>query len=128
MNVPTHHRIFGPLDAIVIILMITGAALFFPLARAQKGDTVAVYHYDKILATYPLSTEKHFNVRGDIGKMAIEIRNGKVRVNTSSCLKKICVYHGWIQRSHDQIICAPNRVMIEIQSATARKDIDAVSR
>jgi len=41
----------------------------------------------------------------------------KVRVKESSCPNKICVKTGWIKRSGEIIVCAPNEVTVRILSS-----------
>jgi len=63
---------------------------------------------------YPIDEDKEFFVEGRIGKVTIEIKGKRVRVKESSCPNKVCVKTGWIRRSGEIIVCAPNQVTVRI--------------
>lgn len=66
---------------------------------------------------YSISENREIELDGKIGKIKIEIKDMKVRVKESSCPNKICVKTGWISRSGEIIVCAPNEVTIRILSS-----------
>ena len=47
---------------------------------------------------------------GDLG----ECRQGRVRVSHSDCPARVCVKHGWIERTGERIVCVPNRLIVEV--------------
>ena len=47
-------------------------------------------------------------------------------ISEASCPDKICVNHKRIQKSGETIICAPNKVVVEIKSKS-KNEIDAIS-
>lgn len=86
-----------------------------------------VYKIDKVIARYPLDEDRVFSVKGINGNLEVEIKDERVRVLSSSCPHQICVDTGWISRTYEQIICAPNRVFISLKTEAEKEDIDAVS-
>lgn len=70
--------------------------------------------------------DKMINVEGEKGRVVIEVKDGGVRVVESSCLQKICVNTGRINRPGQNIICLPNKVLVTIEGKESSK-VDAVS-
>ena len=115
-------------DIILAVILLAGAVAFVPFMRSQAQDLVVVYRGDTVLAKYPLSRNKVFTVRGRIGAMTIEIYGKSVNVRSSTCPRQICVRHRPISRAFQTIVCAPNHIIVEIQSPAAEKTTDAVNR
>ncbi len=74
----------------------------------------------------PLKDPRSFSVGGPLGKTALEIAGGAVRVVSSPCPEKICVKAGPISRPGQWIACLPNRIFITIKGKSENK-IDAFS-
>jgi hypothetical protein len=66
-------------------------------------------------------------VEGPLGLTEIEIRNGQVRVLSSSCPLKLCQRAGWIGAAGEMIVCLPNEVVVRLSGRPPR-GIDALSR
>lgn len=60
------------------------------------------------------------------GSIELETRDGKIRVVRCSCPNGMCVRTGWIQRTGQSIICAPNKVLVEVRGNTP-SEYDAVT-
>lgn len=73
------------------------------------------------------ATRKTIGVTGPIGTTLVEAYDGRVRVRTAPCRRKICIRQGWISRPNESIVCAPNKVVVSISSAREPR-IDAVIR
>jgi hypothetical protein len=58
--------------------------------------------------------------------MVVAVRQGRVRVISSSCPQQVCVRKGWVGQAHDPIICIPNKVIIEVTGTDPQ--YDAISR
>lgn len=103
------------LITITIIALSLSILLFIrSFLKIPKFVEVRTPYYVKI---YKIGENKEFEVDGKIGKVRIEIRDMKVRVKESSCPNKICVKTGWISRSGEIILCAPNSVLIQLLSS-----------
>ena len=122
-------RTFTWLDVLLIILAISGAVSSIPLIQANQPSTVAIYKDNTLYAEYLLSEEREFSIQGHEGPMTIKIHNGHVSVSSSTCRKQICVKSGAISKPFQQLVCAPNHVLIEIRSPVkAEERIDAITR
>jgi len=64
------------------------------------------------------------------GVADLEVNNGAVRISPTSkhfCPERVCFRTGWIKNQGESIICAPNKLVIQI--VTSLEDgIDAISR
>lgn len=127
-NVPAERlKRFGWADIIVIILVATGTTLTIPTIGNHTPETVSVYHNNRKIATYPLEEDRTISVQGSLGKLTIAIKSGNVSVVNAGCPHHICEKTGPISMPHAQIVCAPNHIVIVINSATP-DTIDAISR
>ena len=75
---------------------------------------------------FSLRNYKKVEVPGPLGNTVVVIKNNKAWVEYSPCREKICMKMGKINRVGQQIICVPNRILVEIEGKNG--DIDAVSR
>lgn len=73
---------------------------------------------------YSLFENKTITVKGDLGEVKIEIKNGKARIIESNCKEKLCIKRGWISIIGEYSACLPNRVFIIIKG---RSNIDGIS-
>jgi hypothetical protein len=77
-------------------------------------------------ARYDLGTDRTVLVEGPIGETRIVIEGGQVWVDESPCRDRVCVQMGKKRRAGEQIICLPNRVVVEVTGDDL--EFDAVSR
>lgn len=107
-------------DIILIIALLFGIAALFVLffIRQNSGDMlyVNIYHKDELLYSVPLEKNDNIEINGDVSKMIIIIKNGKVHVEYSGCDNQICVHEGEKNHENDMITCLPNKVYIRIGS------------
>ena len=120
-------RLLRGLDIVIIIALLFVSVAFIPFMDSQSHDTVVVYKGADVIAEYRLDEDRVFHVDGVDGTLEIEIRDEKVRVHSSPCRHQVCVNTGWISRSYEQIICAPNLVLLLIHSNSEEEEIDAVT-
>ncbi len=96
---------------LLVVLLIVGFAGVF-LANFQGDGKTAVIKVDgKVVQEISLQGEK-FEL--EIDGVTICRENGEVFVTSSNCSDKICVHTDKISKAGEGIICAPNRVAIEI--------------
>ena len=76
--------------------------------------------------TFPINENRKISVNGPLGVTDVVIRDGEVWIKDSPCKNKICIKMGKIKRPGEQVICVPNRVVVEIIGKGG--NIDAVSR
>ncbi len=98
--------------------------LFSPIAKG-KANTVTIRTENKEYR-YALSKDQILEIEGFDGHTEIEIKDGKVRVLSSSCKNKDCIKRGTIEKNGESIVCLPNKVVIMIEGS-GEEEIDAIS-
>jgi hypothetical protein len=117
------------LDVVLIAIALGGAMYSIPLIHTHQPSSIVICRDNTILAEYTCTEDREIPVSGNVGPMIIEIKNGKAAVISSTCKKQLCVKAGAIQTAHQQLVCAPNHILIEIRSnAKGQEDIDAIAR
>lgn len=102
------------------------------LARApQNGRGVAVVTVGRAqVAALPLDRDVDDQVvRGRLGDVHLAVRDGAVRVTSSSCRNKVCVGMGSKRHRGEVLACVPNELIVRIVGGEPDADLpDAVSR
>jgi hypothetical protein len=99
-------RRLGVIDAAIIIAIAASAVAFIPVMNDAGPAVVCVRCDDRV----------------------VTIDSAGVAVLRATCRNRICMHTGHIRRPGQQILCAPNHVVIEIMSAHANDAPDAVAR
>lgn len=64
----------------------------------------------------------------DGGSNTITIRDGKVAVTEADCQDGLCMSTGYISTSDQSIICLPHKLVVSIEGATDRVQLDGVAQ
>ena len=112
-----------PYDRILLILIIILLLISVVLFLNKKEGEFLFIKTDSGIKKYPLNQETIITVKGRIGEVRVEIKDGKARFLHSPCKKKICEKRGWISKEGEYAICIPNGVFIWIGG----DDLDAIS-
>ena len=114
-----------------VIVLAAVAAIVVWIAGSAKPGKVEIRVNGELTATYSLSVEREFTVKGyDGGEVHGRITNGTVDVTSATCPDKICVDHSVIKKTGESIVCLPNRVVITIAAGNyegTNNTVDAVS-
>ena len=121
-------RTLTPWDILLLVIFIAAAVAFIPVFYANQPAKVVVYKDNAKYAEYELGIDREFTVMGYEGEMRVQIADSRVRILSSTCKEQICVKSGAIARPCQQLICAPNHVLIEIHTNNADREIDAITR
>lgn len=87
------------------------APLVWTGARAEKA---LIRSDGKVYAEIDLAARKTLQVPGPLGTTVIAVEAGRARVVSDPGPRQYCVRQGWLKRSGDVAICAPNRVSLHI--------------
>lgn len=69
-----------------------------------------------------------YKIDNKYGKNIIHIDGDSCHMQESDCKDQLCVLKGSIDRVGDMIVCAPNRLVVEIKGYTnSQDDIDVVN-
>ena len=110
---------------ILIIFVVADIAYVSHELLKDTAKAVAVVKIDgKIAGTYDLDEDKRIKINN--GTNIFEIKNGKVKMVEADCPDQLCVHQRAINASGENIICLPNRVVVQIETK-ADSEIDAVT-
>ncbi len=118
---------FRPLDVLIIAGCIAGAFAFWPVFRAHQPALAVVYRDNAKIAEYPLDVRKTVTLAGANGNLTLSIHDNGVCVVSADCPQQTCVHTGTIRHSGQQIVCAPNHILIQLETSSG-KAVDAVTR
>ena len=80
----------------------------------NPGSKVKIMINGKTKGFMNLSKNEKLSFSTDLGKIRIVSEAGRVRVEESSCKHKICMHRGAISNSGEKLICAPQKVIVEV--------------
>ncbi len=108
---------------LLVVVLGIGVAGFFMMNSAKTGTTAIVKIDGETVAELSLRGEYYeMNFNG----VTVSCENGEIFVEDSDCADKVCVRSGKISKAGEGIICAPNRVAIEI-SGKSKSPLDALT-
>ncbi|MBR5746540.1 MAG: NusG domain II-containing protein [Clostridia bacterium] len=103
--------------ALVIILLALCAAAYFAVSDSRtKGNSCEITVSGERFGVYSLAADRTVDVNG---LCTVEIKDGKVRVASSSCANKTCVSHNPVNLGGEAIICLPNAVVVRVLGGEA---------
>ncbi len=82
--------------------------------EGKKGDKARISINGKTYGFLNLNKNTSITLPTNLGRIKIATYNGKVRVEESSCKHKICMHRGFISNSGEKLICAPQKVVVEV--------------
>lgn len=83
---------------------------------------------NQVYGEYSLSEDQTITIENNQHLNIVQINNGSVRMLKSNCKNQICVNDGAIDTVGEQIVCLPNRVVVEIIGNESEKEFDAISQ
>ncbi len=96
---------------VILIVLVVGVVGIVLMNSANTGKTATIKVDGKVVKTISLDGENCTFAYNDV---MICLDNGEIFVKASKCSDKVCLKSGRISKSGEGIICAPNRVSIEI--------------
>ena len=67
-------------------------------------------HIDEVFVMH-VEDEKYSDLHGDF---EVTVKDGKVGITQNTCPQDFCAHLGWIDSKGYSLICAPNKIVIEI--------------
>ena len=104
---------------LAIALIISFVGLIFSL-DTSNADKIRVIYNNRLVKEMALSYDETFVMeQADypllLGRMVIEVSEGKVRVKEEESPRNYCSILGWVSNKGSSIICAPNNVVITVE-------------
>ncbi|MDF2627525.1 MAG: hypothetical protein K0R39_1356 [Symbiobacteriaceae bacterium] len=110
-----------------LLLTALAAAVVMALGSpGGAGDRAVVRVEGQERLVLPLNKDGRHELDLRDGRMVLEVKDGAVRVAFSDCDDLVCVRTGWISTRGRPILCAPYRVLIEVQGLAG--DLDGTVR
>lgn len=110
---------------IFIILAVAGlACLLHNLIGAAGAGSVTVKVNGVIEGVYSLGEDQEIEINKGTNRLVI--KNGKADMTWADCPDKLCVNQKPVSKNHESIICLPNKVIVEVNSAK-KGEYDAVA-
>lgn len=119
-------------DKLCILIVVLCSILFYvPLFwihahSVGKREMVVVSYKDKEVLHVPLDKNKTYHVMGTLGKVNIEVKDKKVRVEKETSPLHLCSIQGWVSSSNEPIVCLPNHIVVQIEAKSDDHDVDVV--
>jgi len=113
---------------LIIIIILIGIISLIILNSNDSKNNYAIVLYDnkeilKIDLTKNINTT--YEVEGFLGKVKIEQDNNKIRVIEENSPLHLCKNQGYIEKTHEVIVCLPNHITIKIEGSS---ELDSIAR
>lgn len=101
--------------SLIVIIMLLSIFLLLFFNKEKQGKYAYVYYENKIIKKIDLNIDNTYIVKGYNGKVKIKVKNNKIKVTEENSPKHLCSKQGYIKKTNEQIICLPNKIVIEIE-------------
>lgn len=108
---------------IISIVVISFVCFIWIFVSKSPGKQALVYYQDKLILTVDLNLTKTYTVKGELGKVVIQTKEGKIKVEEENSPRHLCSRQGWVSTTYESIVCLPNKIVIQI---TSDESLDAV--
>jgi len=113
---------------IILVAIIVGVALLAFLLHSILGgkgaNAVTIKVNGEIQGVYSLSEDQEISINN--GSNILVIKNGKADMTEADCPDKLCVNQKAVSKNNENIICLPNKVIVEVDSSE-NSEFDAVT-
>ncbi|MCD6595436.1 NusG domain II-containing protein [bacterium] len=101
---------------------------FLPLIarHSSTAESFSIYLDGKKISRLSAGKDTTFSLDARLGKVIIEINDGRARVIESSCPEKICVRTGFIGKVGQSVACVPNKLLIVAEGKEKREKFDGI--
>ena len=107
--------LFRPGDWVLAAFGLAFCAASFPLAwQGGVAEKAVIKLGGNVFAELDLSRNRTIDVTGRLGITKITIERRRVRVVSDPGIHQYCVRQGWLERTGEIAICAPNQVSVQI--------------
>lgn len=104
-----------PGDWLLILLAVAGVGFSLPMLwQGGLGAHAVIRQGGQVFAELDLQSRRTLHVPGPQGTTVIAVEPGRARVVSDPGLRQYCVRQGWMSRSGEIAICAPNQVSLTI--------------
>lgn len=114
----------------IVLVLFVSFVLYLPSlfvwyqSRGLKKEVVVSYKDEEVLRA-SLDKDETYEVAGTLGKVEIEVQDGRVRVEKETSPYHLCSIQGWVEDVNRPIVCLPNDIVVQIFS-DEEGDVDVV--
>lgn len=126
------NRKFGKNDviflAVLALLTVLSLAVLYTVGSGQTGSYVVVTVDGEEFGRYSLSEDRTVEIANRDGTVTntLVIRDGCAAMAEADCPDKLCVRQKKISKNHENIVCLPNRVVVQVESGQ-ESGVDAIA-
>lgn len=110
--------------AIIILTVVFSVGLYFSLNLFVDNDatTAHVYYNNELVASLDLKINENLLLEKSkypdlLADLEVEVKDGKVRISKETSPNNICSKQGWTDTTTKPLVCLPNKVYVQIESA-----------
>jgi hypothetical protein len=115
----------GDYVIIVLVIAVSTFLLYQYVFSSSLGTEVQVTS-QRFQHAFSINEDRIIEAEGPLGITRVIIDDGEVWVSDSPCREKICIKMGKKDRVGEQVVCVPNRVIVEVKGEYSK--VDGVSR
>ena len=108
--------------AILALMVLLCLGLTLLTMGGEEASRAKITSDGKTVRTVDLSVDQTFTVEWESGYNVVTVKDGKIAVTEASCPDHYCMARGFCN-SGAQIVCLPNRLVIEFLEET---EIDGI--
>lgn len=113
---------FGKNDMIflgVLLLVCIAVLLVFSLGSGDKSGYVTVTRDGNAYGRYLLSEDQTVEITDDEKHVTniLVISDGEADMTEADCPDKLCVHQKPIRKAGENIVCLPNRIVVQVERA-----------
>lgn len=115
----------------LVFLVAIGTSFYFKNSVSTDGETyvsiqVEGKEVEKIIFDKAV-VGRTMKIKTDYGFAEVEIGDGEVWLNSSTCPDQLCIKSGKISRSGEMLVCLPNKIVVEVKNNNDGNKIDIVN-
>lgn len=115
---------------IVILIISVGSLIVYRYLTKPSDDSkteIVVTIRGEEYGRYSIHEDRIIEIPAEYGMSILEIKDGKAKMKQAGCPDQICVKHYAIHYNHDNIVCMPNQIIVEVSGGEA-SGIDAITQ
>ena len=109
---------------IVVVVIAVAAFLLHNIMGNEQAGIVTVKVDGELKGRYSLLENQEIEING--GTNILVIKDGTADIIDANCPDKLCVKQKAVSKNHENIICLPNKVVVEVESSED-SEYDAVT-
>ncbi len=109
------------------ILLLSAGAAFAARSGFEPAREAVVTIDRKPVFSLRFDQEGEYTIPAPLGPVVVQVHGGKIRVVRSSCPDKVCVYERPVTPLGGIIVCAPNRLVIQVHRGSV-SSLDCVTQ